>query len=244
MTNNKMNKHPNKKTFFVSRKYMVLFVVCIVTGFIIGISYNLSKDKQTLSTAAPQISHENQYMEDLIKQKERNKELAEELAILEEKIRTYEKQFSSNEEQYEQNISEAEQLRLLLGYTAGQGKGIKITLEDGDYDPTSTNPNDYIVHESHIFKIVNELKISGAEAIAINGQRLKTNSYISCNGPVITIDGVQYPAPFVIEAVGDQDVLISSLDISGGVFDQLLNEQVNVTLEKSDLIKVQSINEE
>lgn len=223
---------------------MVLFVVCIVTGFIIGISYNLSKDKRTLSTAAPQISHENQYMEDLIKQKERNKELAEELAILEEKIRTYEKQFSSNEEQYEQNISEAEQLRLLLGYTAGQGKGIKITLEDGDYDPTSTNPNDYIVHESHIFKIVNELKISGAEAIAINGQRLKTNSYISCNGPVITIDGVQYPAPFVIEAVGDQDVLISSLDISGGVFDQLLNEQVNVTLEKSDLVKVQSINEE
>ena len=177
---------------------MVLFVVCIVTGFIIGISYNLSKDKRILSTAAPQISHENQYMEDLIKQKERNKELAEELAILEEKIRTYEKQFSSNEEQYEQNISEAEQLRLLLGYTAGQGKGIKITLEDGDYDPTSTNPNDYIVHESHIFKIVNELKISGAEAIAINGQRLKTNSYISCNGPVITIDGVQYPAPFVM----------------------------------------------
>lgn len=244
MTNNKMNKHPNKKTFFVSRKFMVLFVVCIVTGFIIGISYNLSKDKRTLSTAALQISNKNQYMEDLIEQKERNKELAEELANLEEKIRTYEKQFSSNEEQYEQNISEAEQLRLLLGYTAGQGKGIKITLEDGDYDPATTNPNEYIVHESHIFKIVNELKISGAEAIAINGQRLKTNSYISCNGPVITIDNVQYPAPFVIEAVGDQDVLISSLDISGGVFDQLLNEQVNVTLEKSDLIKVQSSNEE
>lgn len=100
------------------------------------------------------------------------------------------------------------------------------------------------MHESHIFKVLNELKIAGAEAIAINGQRLKTNSYISCNGPVITIDGVQYPAPFVVEAVGDQDVLISSLEISGGIFDQLLNEQIIVTLEKSNAIQMQSIIEE
>lgn len=245
MTNNKMNKpHPNKKHFFVSRKYLMLFLVCIVTGFIIGISYNLSKDKRTLSSAAPLTDKENHYMEELISQKERNKELAEELASLEGKIRTYEKQFSSNEAHYEQNIEEAEQLRLLLGYTKGQGQGIKITLEDGDYDPALTNPNDYIVHESHIFKIVNELKISGAEAIAINGQRLKSNSYISCNGPVITIDGLQYPAPFVIEAVGDQDALIAALDISGGVFDQLINEQLNVTLEKSNLITMKSITKE
>jgi uncharacterized protein YlxW (UPF0749 family) len=245
MTNNKMNKpHPNKKHFNISRKYVALFIVCIVTGFIIGISYNLSKDKRTLSSAAPLKDQENHYMEELISQKERNKELAEELATLEEKIRTYEKQFSSNEEQYEQNIDDADQLRLLLGYTAGKGQGIKITLEDGDYDPASTNPNDYIVHESHIFKVINELKISGAEAIAINGQRLQANSYISCNGPVITIDDVQHPAPFIIEAVGDQDSLIASLDLTGGVFDQLLNEQVNVTLEKSDLIAMQSVNEE
>lgn len=244
MNNKPKNNHPNKKTFPVSRKFIVLFIVCIITGFIIGISYNLSKDKRTLSMVTPLLDQENQYMEDLIEQKERNKELAEELASLEEKIRSYEKEFSSNEAQYEQSIEDAEQLRLLLGYTSGKGQGIKITLEDGDYDPATTNPNSYIVHESHIFKVINELKISGAEAIAINGQRLKVNSYISCNGPVITIDGIQYPAPFVIEAVGKQDVLISSLDISGGIFDQLLNEQVNVTLEKSNVIEMQSVNEE
>ncbi|MER2036606.1 MAG: DUF881 domain-containing protein [Solibacillus sp.] len=241
---NRKNNHPSNKNFPFSRKYIVLLIVCIITGFIIGISYNLTKDKRTLSTASPHIDQENKYLEDLIAQKERNKELAEELAALEKKIRTYEKEFSSNEDQYEQNIADAEQLRLLLGYSSGEGQGIKVTLEDRDYDPTSTNPNDYIVHESHIFKVLNELKIAGAEAIAINGQRLKTNSYISCNGPVITIDGVQYPAPFVVEAVGDQDVLISSLEISGGIFDQLLNEQIIVTLEKSNAIQMQSIIEE
>ena len=42
------------------------------------------------------------YREELIEQQERNKELADELDTLEEKIRTYEKEFSSNEAQYEQ----------------------------------------------------------------------------------------------------------------------------------------------
>lgn len=242
MMNN--SNQPKKKPFKFSRKYVALLVVCIITGFIIGFSYNLSKDKRTLSSASPQFEQENQYMEDLIAKKERNKELAEELAQLEEKIRTYEKQFSSNEEQYEQNRKDAELLRLLLGLSTGIGPGIKITLQDGDYKPNSTNPNEYIVHESHIFKVLNELKIAGAEAISINGQRLKPNSYINCNGPVITVDGQQYPAPFVIEAVGNHDVLISSLELTGGVFDQLLNEQIVVTVEKSELIKMQTISEE
>ncbi|MEK4698782.1 DUF881 domain-containing protein [Solibacillus sp. FSL R7-0668] len=242
--NNKSSKQEKNKSSLFSRKYRILFIVCVITGFIIGFSYNLSKDKRTLNTASSQFEQENQYMEDLISQKERNKELVNELAELEEKIRTYEKKYSSDEAQYEQNIQDAEQLRLLLGLSAGVGKGIKITLQDSDYNPQSTNPNEYIVHESHIFKVLNELKIAGAEALSINGQRLKANSYISCNGPVITIDGQQYPAPFIIEAIGNQDALISSLELTGGVFDQLLNEQVVVTIERKDFVEMASINEE
>lgn len=238
------NNHPTKKPSPFTQKYLIILTVCIITGFIIGFSYNLSKDKRTLSSGSPYYEQENQYREELIVQQERNKELTDELAKLENKIRTYEKKYSSNEIQYERNIQDAEQLRLLLGIHAGEGEGIKVTLQDAEYKPESTNPNEYIVHESHIFKVLNELKIAGAEAISINGQRLKLNSYISCNGPVITIDGKQYPAPFVIEAVGKQDVLIASLELTGGVFDQLLNERVVVTLEKSDLIQMQSIHEE
>ena len=243
-SDNNNSKQPKKKSLLLSRKYIALLIVCIVTGFIIGFSYNLSKDKRTLSTASPLFEQENQYREDLIAKKERNKELAEEVAQLEDKIRAYEKQFSSNEKQYEQNRQDAEQLRLLLGLSAGIGPGVKITLRDGEYNSDTTNPNEYIVHESHIFKLLNELKIAGAEAISINGQRLKPNSYIICNGPVITIDGQQYPAPFVVEAVGKQEALISSLELSGGVFDQLINEQIVVTVEKSDLIEMKTISDE
>lgn len=108
-----------------------------------------------------------------------------------------------------------------------------VTLQDAEYDPKSVNPNDYIVHESHVFKVLNELKISGAQAIAINGHRLKANSYIKCNGPVITIDDDQFPAPFVIEAVGDPKVLSAGLTLAGGVYDQLIDDNIIVTIDGS-----------
>lgn len=231
----------NKKSVLWNRKYFVILVVCIITGFIIGYSYNLSKDDRKASSVSNiYVQQGDMYREDLIEQQERNKELSEELDQLLETIRHYEKKFATNEEQYELLVEEAEQLRMLLGELPAVGKGISVTLRDNAYDGVA-NPNHYVVHESHIFTVINEMKISGAEAISINGQRLKTNSYISCNGPVITVDGNQYPAPFVIEAIGNQETLISALEIAGGAVDQLLGDNVVITVEKREQVLMPSI---
>ena len=227
------NKKMNSKGSFFSRKQFELLIVCVTTGFIIGYSYNQAKDNREAGTINSELfEQEDSYREELITQQERNKELSDELNSLQEQIRKYEKSFASNEKDYKELVEQAEDLRLLLGELKSEGKGIRITLQDGDYDPKSLNPNDYIVHESHVFKLLNELKISGAQAIAINGQRVMANSYIRCNGPVITIDSTQHPAPFVIEAVGDSDTLIASLNLNGGVVDQLLNDNIVVSLEE------------
>ena len=228
-----MNNKKNSKGSFFSRKQFELLIVCVTTGFIIGYSYNQAKDNREAGTINSELyEQEDSYREELITQQERNKELTEELNSLQEQIRKYEKSFASDEKDYKKLVEQAEDLRLLLGELKSDGKGIRITLQDGDYDPKSLNPNDYIVHESHVFKLLNELKISGAQAIAINGQRVLANSYIRCNGPVITIDGTQHPAPFVREAVGDSDTLMASLNLNGGVVDQLLNDNIVVSLEE------------
>ena len=235
------NSPHSKKSVLLNRKYFIILVVCIITGFIIGFSYNLSKDdRKTGSVSSIYVQQGEVYREELIEQQERNKELAEELDTLHETIRNYEKEFATTEEHYELLVEEAEQLRILLGELPAVGKGIAVTLRDNEYNGVG-NPNHYIVHESHIFTVINELKISGAEAIAINGQRLKTNSYISCNGPVITVDGNQYPAPFVIEAVGEQASLMAALEMAGGAVDQLLSDNVVVTLEKKERVLMPSI---
>lgn len=239
-----MMKKPlqTKKNSKFTRKRLIILIVCITMGFIIGYSYKLTKNQETRKNSY--VEQEESYREDLIHQQERNKELAEELRDLQDQLRDYERSFAKNEDKYEHLLEEAEKLRLMLGKIPAQGPGIQVTLNDNEYDPNSTNPNEYIVHESHVFSVINELKISGAESISINGQRLKSNSYIRCNGPVITIDGTHYPAPFVIEAVGDSKTLVSSLKIDGGVFDQLLSDNIVVTIEEKNLIQMDSISDE
>ena len=99
---------------------------------------------------------------------------------------------------------------MLLGKVKVKGPGLTVTLEDGTAGKVDENINDYLVHEQHVFKVINELYISGAAAVAVNGQRLNHDSYIVCNGPAITVDGQQFPAPFVITAIGNTNVLETS----------------------------------
>ncbi|MET1013755.1 MAG: DUF881 domain-containing protein [Paenisporosarcina sp.] len=236
------NQQKSKNRSLVNKR-IIFSIVCLVLGFILAYSYSLSSAKKSsgINSGSGYFDQEERYREDLIKQKERNKELADELVARQKEVRNIEQSLVGSEERYDSLIKEAEDLRLLLGDIPSTGEGVKVQLQDAEYDPVSENPNDYIVHESHVFKVLNELKISGAEAIAINGQRLHANSYIKCNGPVITIDGKQFPAPFVIEAIGDSEVLIPSLELSGGVLDQLINDNIIVTIEENNKVTMPAL---
>ena len=191
-----------------------------------------------------QFNEQEKYKEELILQKERNKELTEEMNDKQQAIRDIEQSLVDSEGNIEGLVDEAEMLRLLIGDITSQGKGIAVSLEDGAYDPSQENPNDYIVHESHVFKVINELKISGAEAISINGQRLHANSFIRCTGPVITVDGKIFPAPFTIEAVGDPSVLLASVNLGGGIVDQLTSDNIVVTVEEKSKIMMPALRDE
>ncbi len=203
----------------------------------------MGKSKETMSPVSDSFLAEEKYREELILQKERNKELSDEIGVKQEGIRSYEQSFSAKEKAHADLVEEAKDLRLLLGVIPATGPGIKIILKDADYDPVEQNPNDYIVHESHIFKVINELRISGAQGLSINGQRITANSFIKCTGPVITVDGKTFPAPFVIEAIGDSDVLASSLYLKGGVIDGLIRDNIVVTTEQIKEMKLAALGE-
>lgn len=236
-------KPPKKNSRKSFSKSIVFSLVFLVLGFIMAYSYSLSSaNKETGEfTGGAFFEEEEQYREELIEQQERNKELRDELQAKQGDVQEYERAFADGENRYTEYAAEAEELRRFLGLVPVQGSGLKVTLQDGGYDPDSVNPNDYIVHESHVFQVINELYISGAEAISINGQRIHGNSYIVCTGPVITVDGIQYPAPFVIEAIGDPNVLTSSMELTGGIMDQLINDNIIVTLDEGQIIKMPAL---
>lgn len=218
---------------------VVYSLAFLVLGFIFAFSYHMTKsndDKPKVTDAQWDRTYE--LRNELIEQEETNNDLQQELLEKQEKVTEIEKKLAQEEQVFFNLAEDAEKYRMYLGKVKVKGRGVEVTLTDGDYNPTdeNVNINNYIVHEHHLFKVINELYISGATAIAINGQRINHLSYIVCDGPVVTVDHIQHPAPFVISAIGDADVLFSALNLAGGVKDQLVNENILFSIEKKNEI--------
>ncbi|RDI47546.1 DUF881 domain-containing protein [Falsibacillus pallidus] len=226
----------------IKGKQVVLSLVTLVLGFILAFSYSLAnKEKAGNKISDRQWAMEDQLRNQIIQQQKDNRKLQNELFEKQSKVLDVEKDLSKEEQVFFNLAEDAEKYRMYLGMVKVKGKGVEVTLEDGEYDPDEENVNNYLVHEHHVFNVINELYIAGASAVAVNGQRLQHNSYILCNGPVITVDGVQHPAPFTISAIGDPAVLSSALSITGGVKDQLVNENIIFKMEKKDEIVMDPI---
>lgn len=105
------------------------------------------------------------------------------------------------------------------GMTPRRGEGLRITLSDSPDDLLYTNvktkkykSSRFVVHQQDIQAVVNALWTGGAKAVTIAGQRVISTTGINCEGNAVQLQGVPYPQPYVIEAVGDQDDLLAAID--------------------------------
>lgn len=135
---------------------------------------------------------------------------------------------------------ELKDARLFAGLTEVEGPGVKITLTDSP--KRETFPNDplaltNLIHDRDIAEVVNELKIAGADAVAVNGQRIANTSTFRCIGPVIQINGLPAAPPYVIEAIGDQSAMFGGLNLPDGVLDQIRRMDRNmVRIERKPML--------
>ncbi len=115
--------------------------------------------------------------------------------------------------------------RFLAGLTPVQGPGVVVTLDDSKkpypagLPPGVTPPN--VIHDTDINQVVNELRAAGAEAIAVNGQRLVATSAVRDAGPTVFINNVPQTPPYTVQAIGDPQVLEAALNLRGGMASQL-----------------------
>ena len=120
-----------------------------------------------------------------------------------------------------------------------KGRGGCVLVEDSLKTVQSgEKPNLYVIHDEDILRIVNELRAGGAEAIAINDQRLIGTSEIRCSGPTITVNGKVFGAPFTVKAIGDPKTLNSALTMRGGVVDSLKHWGIKVTIKQEEDVAI------
>ncbi len=103
-----------------------------------------------------------------------------------------------------------EEIRRWSGRSAMTGRGIVVSMFDADGGFTGEE----VVQENDIRDIINELFAAGAQAVEVGGQRLVATSSVRSAGSQVLVDQRPIPLnPVVIKALGDPEVLDSSLDL-------------------------------
>ena len=201
-------------------------IISIVIGFMcLILSYGISVQIKTINSIGTKTSTnatENELRDEVLKAKEKYDNLYNALEEAEKKL----EQERTNATQNKAEVT---------------GPGMTIILEDND-KITSNNilldPNNALVHDIDVIRVVNELKNAGAEAISVNGQRIVTTTAIECDGNVITVNGVKIGTPFVIQAIGLPEQL-NGLNRYGGYLMNLQeNYGIKVTTKKEEEITI------
>lgn len=177
---------------------------------------------------------ENELRDSVLRWKQKYENAYETLETKEDELNELRDSVSSKDNNYSGLSNKLYNYNMLLGNTEVIGKGIIITLEDGDSTVIKGFAKDYIVHDGDILEIVNALKNAGAEAISVNGQRIINTTGITCAGNVILINGEKIGAPFVIRAIGAPNSLYSGVKIPGGYLSIVEDAGVQVKIEQVD----------
>ena len=125
---------------------------------------------------------------------------------------------------------------MLAGLVDVCGKGIIIKLSNTEYG---------IVEQDDILKLLNELKASDVQALAVNGERIIATSEVREAGGYIVINGKQFLSPFEIKAIAPQDKIENALTMVGGILEQLKElYKLNVEVQRVDKVVIPKIRDD
>ncbi|HEY6103649.1 MAG TPA: DUF881 domain-containing protein [bacterium] len=155
---------------------------------------------------------------------------------LRKKLEAYERTASEGRSLAEAMGRELETLRIALGLKAMRGPGVVVRVADPKTQPKGSNP--VVVSYQDIVAVVNELWAAGAEAIAVNGQRLTATTGLSQVSGTVVVNLQRLTGPFDIAAIGDPSTLDGALNIRGGLLDGLRALGLTITITRRDSLTV------
>ena len=191
-----MNRSNQKSVFFVLMLLLGMLMVFQFKTLESGVKYLSIKDMYAYSIELESHKSEIELLDQQLKE-------------LQAQVDAYSLAKEDDQIDYEAFLkSELEMVKMTAGLTRVEGPGVVILVTDGTRELNADeNPNNLLVHDLDIRAMVDDLRNAGAEAIAINGQRVVFNkSQIVCTGPTIKINDQVFAPPYVIEAIGDRKI--------------------------------------
>jgi uncharacterized protein YlxW (UPF0749 family) len=133
--------------------------------------------------------------------------LRDQILALRERINEAEQAGRGSEALVGELTEQLEQARIAAGLIRLQGTGIIYQLEDSTLPAApAANEADYLVTARDVRTVVEELWLAGAEAVAVNGERVVQSTAIVDIGGSVLINSAFVSAPYQVSAIGPVDL--------------------------------------
>ncbi len=222
------------RPFRASWWHLALTLTLVALGFLVATQVRASR---VLSTQVQVPTRSVYAMATLLREERQARQALEEQVMqLRKQLENYEGTASQGRNVAESMTKEVETLRTALGLKAMQGPGVTVRLDDPQVQVRGGPP--VVVTYQDVVSVINELWAAGAEAIAINGQRITATTGFSQVGGTVVVNLQRLNQPFVIAAIGDPATLEGALNIRGGMVEGLRALGLRITIKRQERLVV------
>ncbi|WP_238782196.1 DUF881 domain-containing protein [Prescottella equi] len=195
---------------------IAVLVVCLVAGLLIATTREVSHGNEIRAADSTRLS-------DLVRQAQTEVDRAartrDELAAQVEELQ---ETAAGTDTRVAEVLTESRALADAAGLTELSGRGVVVTLTDAPRDadgkyPAGASPDDLVVHQQDVQSVLNALWAGGAEAVAMQDQRIVNTSAPRCIGNTLLLHGRTYSPPYVVTAIGDPARLAATLANEPGI---------------------------
>lgn len=210
---------------------ITIAIACFALAVIMSMQFKVVKETDITSI---ETMREEELRTELANWKKMYKEAEEQYNEKVAKLNEYKEKEQSVQDSSKLVEKELEQTNMYLGKTDVEGQGITIKIKDINNQNTNEEESVNPISAEDLLVIVDYLKLAGAEAISINGQRIINMSDIVDVGSnsIIFVNQQRVLSPYEIRAIGDSIKLESTLLGNGGYVEELRNYGFEIDIEK------------
>jgi len=215
---------------------VAITVVCILLGVLIALQMkNINNAKLTAQNVT-------EIQNRLIEYANKNNELSQRNAQLQAYVAQLENAAKADNSAVDAILREKERYEIYAGLREAKNYGVSVMIVCGE---------DSQIRDSVLRQFVNELKALGAQAIAINDERLVAMSEIRVSGAALILNGNSYSRQgiFEIKAITDKKKEVGILQHLDAVKSSILadatlrNDQYEITIESRPEIVIPALSE-
>lgn len=190
----------------VSARRFSILVGALLIGVLVSVQWP--------SDATRQGGASDQVMQTIRQLELEQAELKRTVGLLREELDARQQAMGSSTKLYEDLDRELMAQKMRAGLVGAYGPGVEIIVDDS-HRPSGGSASDHLIHDYDLRDVVSLLWMAGAEAIAINDERIVNSSSLYCVGSTVLVNNTRLSPPYQIRAIGDPTRLLDHIENPG-----------------------------